>query len=86
MNAEVCWEVGVKANFSRDGRESENFLLCTFQPNGTVKRHCCRLGTPFLCEKHQNYRLPTKIAATCDTTLVPLTPFTIVCSATIPQR
>lgn len=70
----------VKANFSfGDGRKSENIFLCTFQPNGTVKRHCCRLGAPFfLCEKHQNYRLPTKIAATCDTTLVALTPFTNV--------
>lgn len=66
MNAKVCWEVGVKANLScGDGGESENFLLCTFQPNGTMKRHCCRLNAP-LCEKHQNYRLPIKIAATCD--------------------
>lgn len=47
MNAGVFWEVGVRANFSC-GRERENFLLRTSQPNGSCEEAFSDSAFPFL--------------------------------------
>lgn len=71
MNAEVCWEVGGFRLISHVvmAEKVRNFALyfsTKWNPEVALLQTWCPF---FLCEKHRNYRLSTKIAATCDTTI-----------------